>query len=93
LFKPVQVPQKVPFGTDPKTVLCQYFKSGNCERGAKCKFSHDLNIGRKVEKKDLYTDDRAEGISTALYLARLTKLEHRYYGYLGSTEIGRSCSK
>ncbi|KAI8967623.1 hypothetical protein BDF20DRAFT_900331 [Mycotypha africana] len=59
LFKPVQVPQKVPFGVDPKTVLCQYFKQGNCERGAKCKFSHDLNVGRKVEKKDLYTDDRA----------------------------------
>ncbi|KAI7903242.1 uncharacterized protein BX663DRAFT_507964 [Cokeromyces recurvatus] len=58
LFKPVQAPQKVPFGVDPKTVLCQYFKAGHCERGAKCKFSHDLNIGRKVEKKDLYTDDR-----------------------------------
>ncbi|CEI92952.1 Putative Cytoplasmic protein [Rhizopus microsporus] len=27
---------------------------------SKCKFSHDLNVGRKVEKKDLYTDDRAE---------------------------------
>lgn len=61
LFKPVQAPQKVPFGTDPKTVLCQYFKSGNCERGAKCKFSHDLNVGRKVEKKDLYTDHREDG--------------------------------
>ncbi|KAI9476395.1 MAG: hypothetical protein EXX96DRAFT_507587 [Benjaminiella poitrasii] len=60
LFKPVQTPQKVPFGVDPKTVLCQYFKSGHCERGAKCKFSHDLNVGRKVQKKDLYTDDRAE---------------------------------
>lgn len=61
LFNPVQAPQKVPFGTDPKTVLCIYFKQGNCERGAKCKFSHDLNVGRKVEKKDLYTDHRAEG--------------------------------
>ncbi|CEG70537.1 Putative Cytoplasmic protein [Rhizopus microsporus] len=61
LFKPVQVPQKVPFGTDPKTVLCIYFKGGHCEKGSKCKFSHDLNVGRKVEKKDLYTDDRAEG--------------------------------
>ncbi|KAF1805668.1 CCCH-type zinc finger transcription factor [Mucor lusitanicus] len=60
LFNPVQAPQKVPFGTDPKTVLCIYFKQGNCERGAKCKFSHDLNVGRKVEKKDLYTDHRAD---------------------------------
>ncbi|KAG1454462.1 hypothetical protein G6F56_007313 [Rhizopus delemar] len=60
LFNPVQTPQKVPFGTDPKTVLCMYFKAGHCEKGSKCKFSHDVNVGRKVEKKDLYTDNRAE---------------------------------
>lgn len=32
LFKPVQV-QKVPFGVDPKTIVCQFFKKGNCEKG------------------------------------------------------------
>ena len=32
LFKPVQV-QKVPFGVDPKTVLCQFFKQGFCDKG------------------------------------------------------------
>ncbi|PLW04976.1 hypothetical protein PCANC_27198 [Puccinia coronata f. sp. avenae] len=58
IFKPVQVAQKVPFGTDPKTVLCQYFKAGTCDRGNKCKFSHDLNVDRKTTKKDLYTDGR-----------------------------------
>lgn len=57
LFKPVQV-QKVPFGTDPKTVLCQFFKKGNCEKGKKCKFSHDLDVERKTEKRSLYTDSR-----------------------------------
>ncbi|KXS21340.1 hypothetical protein M427DRAFT_27736 [Gonapodya prolifera JEL478] len=57
LFKPVQV-QKVPFGVDPKTVLCQFFKAGHCEKGAKCKFSHDLNIDKKASKIDLYTDQR-----------------------------------
>jgi len=57
LFKPVQV-QKVPFGTDPKTVLCQFYKKGNCEKGKKCKFSHDLAIERKTEKRSLYTDNR-----------------------------------
>jgi hypothetical protein len=57
LFKPVQV-QKVPFGVDPKTVLCQFFKKGNCEKGRKCKFSHDLAIERKTEKRSLYTDSR-----------------------------------
>lgn len=59
LFKPVQV-QKVPFGVDPKTVLCIFFKQGNCEKGRKCKFSHDLDIGRRQEKKDLYQDTREE---------------------------------
>ena len=57
LFKPIQV-QKVPFGVDPKTVLCQFFKAGNCEKGKKCKFSHDLNIERKGQKRDLYQDTR-----------------------------------
>jgi Zinc finger C-x8-C-x5-C-x3-H type (and similar)/RNA-binding, Nab2-type zinc finger len=59
LFKPVQV-QKVPFGIDPKTVLCIFFKQGNCEKGRKCKFSHDLSVERKVAKKDLYSDTRDE---------------------------------
>lgn len=59
LMKPVQV-QKVPFGVDPKTVLCAFYKAGTCDKGNKCKFSHDLNIGRKVEKKNLYADSREE---------------------------------
>ncbi|KAB8234447.1 hypothetical protein ETB97_003817 [Aspergillus alliaceus] len=57
LFKPVQV-QKVPFGVDPKTVLCIFFKQGSCDKGKKCKFSHDPNVERKAAKKDLYTDSR-----------------------------------
>ncbi|OCH88569.1 hypothetical protein OBBRIDRAFT_795108 [Obba rivulosa] len=59
LFKPVQA-QKVPFGVDPKTVLCAFYKAGNCEKGNKCKFSHDLNVERKVEKKNLYEDTRED---------------------------------
>ena len=57
LFKPVQV-QKVPFGVDPKTVLCQYYKKGTCEKGKKCKFSHDMAVERKTEKRNLYNDMR-----------------------------------
>ena len=34
LFKPLQV-QKVPFGVDPKTVLCQFYKQGHCGQGQK----------------------------------------------------------
>ncbi|RMZ85901.1 hypothetical protein DV736_g6545, partial [Chaetothyriales sp. CBS 134916] len=47
LFKPVQT-QKVPFGVDPKTVVCEFFRKGTCEKGKKCKFSHDLEKLRKV---------------------------------------------
>ena len=48
-----------------KTVLCQFFKKGHCEKGRKCKFSHDLNVERKGEKKSLYTDTREEDAEAA----------------------------
>ena len=79
--------QKVPFGVDPKTVLCIFYKQGNCEKGKRCKFSHDLAIERKGEKKNLYQDTREgdaedekkkddmvdwdEGTSSELILLRL----------------------
>lgn len=50
--------QKVPFGVDPKSILCEFFKLGTCTRGKNCKFSHDLNVARKSAKRDLYTDDK-----------------------------------
>ncbi|EWC45673.1 hypothetical protein DRE_05234 [Drechslerella stenobrocha 248] len=62
LFKPMQV-QKIPFGVDPKSVVCVFFKQGTCEKGKKCKFSHDLAIERKTEKRSLY--DSGEGTSAA----------------------------
>ncbi|GAW09702.1 translation machinery-associated protein 46 [Lentinula edodes] len=60
LLKPVITQPKLPFGVDPKTVLCAFHKAGQCDKGNKCRYSHDLNIGRKVEKKNLYEDTRAE---------------------------------
>lgn len=57
LFKPVQA-QKVPFGVDPKSVVCEFFKKGGCEKGKKCKFSHDLDAARRTQKRDLYEDTR-----------------------------------
>lgn len=60
LFKPVQA-QKVEKGTDPKSVVCAFFKQGNCGKGDKCKFSHDLTIERKAEKRSLYCDMRDPG--------------------------------
>lgn len=59
LFNPV-ADQRVRAGVDPKSMVCALFKLGNCNKGAKCKFSHDLNVGRRMEKKDLYQDTRSE---------------------------------
>lgn len=58
LFKTIQTTQKVPFGVDPKTILCQFFKTSTCLKGSKCKFSHDLDVERRTKKIDMYSDSR-----------------------------------
>ncbi|CAM8923567.1 hypothetical protein QQ045_022607 [Rhodiola kirilowii] len=58
LFKVAISQPKVPPGVDPKSILCEFFKAGQCAKGFKCKFSHDLNIQRKGEKIDIYSDKR-----------------------------------
>lgn len=63
LFKPVQS-QKVDKGIDPKSVVCAFFKQGQCTKGDKCKFSHDLTLERKAEKRSLYCDMRDEDKET-----------------------------
>ncbi|XP_052741870.1 zinc finger CCCH domain-containing protein 15 homolog [Bicyclus anynana] len=63
LFKPVQT-QKVEKGIDPKSVVCAFFKQGQCTKGDKCKFSHDLTIERKAEKRSLYVDMRDDDEDT-----------------------------
>ena len=45
-------------GVDPKSVLCSFYKQGQCQKGNKCKFSHDLSIERKAEKRSIYDDAR-----------------------------------
>ncbi|XP_069574946.1 zinc finger CCCH domain-containing protein 15 [Brachyistius frenatus] len=62
LFKPVVTAQKVSKGVDPKSVLCAFFKQGQCTKGDKCKFSHDLSMERKCEKRSLYVDERDEDL-------------------------------
>lgn len=59
LFKPVQT-QKISAGADPKSVLCLFFKQGLCTKGDKCKFSHDLSLEGKTEKRSMYVDSREQ---------------------------------
>ena len=66
LLKPVQV-QKIPFGVDPKTVLCVFYKAGSCDKGNKCKFSHNPDVERKVEKRNVYDDAREQDKSGVLH--------------------------
>eukprot|EP00878_Enallax_costatus_P018995 GHUV01020024.1.p1 GENE.GHUV01020024.1~~GHUV01020024.1.p1 ORF type:complete len:266 (+),score=98.21 GHUV01020024.1:279-1076(+) len=49
---------KVPAGVDPKSVVCEFFRHGQCTKGFKCKYSHDLGVERKTAKIDLFTDQR-----------------------------------
>jgi len=56
LMRPVLV-QKVPPGVDPKTIVCEFWKRGICDKGDKCKFAHDYSAGRR-QRIDLYTDRR-----------------------------------
>ncbi|KAL5489623.1 hypothetical protein EMCRGX_G018739 [Ephydatia muelleri] len=58
LLKPVAQAQKVSAGADPKSVLCVFFKQGQCGKGDKCKFSHDLSLEGKAEKRSMYVDAR-----------------------------------
>ncbi|KAE9465222.1 hypothetical protein C3L33_02870, partial [Rhododendron williamsianum] len=60
IFKIAVVQPKVPVGVDPKSIVCEFFKVGQCAKGFKCKFSHDLNVQRKGEKIDIYSDKRDE---------------------------------
>ena len=50
--------KKSSIGADPKSVLCAFFKAGQCGKGDKCKFSHDLALGRKGEKRSIYDSEK-----------------------------------
>ena len=59
IFRPVAgSSQKLSAGADPKSVLCVFYRQGMCSKGDKCKFSHDLSLEGKAEKKSMYVDSR-----------------------------------
>nr|CAG4645069.1 EOG090X0C5B [Leptodora kindtii] len=93
LFKPVQPVQKVEKGADPKSILCAFFKQGTCGKGDRCKFSHNLEIERKAEKRSLYVDVREgeeEGTSEDWDEEKLKEVIHKKHSEADSkvkTEI------
>eukprot|EP00899_Mesostigma_viride_P028553 jgi/Mesvir1/8883/Mv02771-RA.1 len=60
LFKVAIVQPKPPPGVDPKSIVCEYYRRGQCTKGFKCKYSHDLAVERKTDKINLYADARDE---------------------------------
>lgn len=55
-------------GVDPKSMVCEFFRHGQCTKGAKCKFSHDLNVERKVGVCMVTALDTVQEVSTLLCL-------------------------
>ena len=56
-------------------MVCAFFKQGLCSKGDKCKFSHDISLERKGEKRSIYVDSRdVEGtdcfFSESLFMSR-----------------------
>lgn len=59
-------------GVDPKSVLCAFYKQGQCTKGDKCKFSHDLSVERKCEKRSVYVDERDEDLEKGQCISEIT---------------------
>jgi hypothetical protein len=62
LYKSVETVKQVALNAADKdkvaaVKMCPYFKQGLCNKGKKCKFSHDLEQENK-EELDLYIDQR-----------------------------------
>ena len=88
LFKTVV---DMPKGQDPKSIICSYYKSGLCQKGDKCKFSHDLSsVPEKQEKIDLYKDSRSI-ISEITCQFFLEAVEKDRYGWFWKCPNGDEC--
>ncbi|KAB2630775.1 zinc finger CCCH domain-containing protein 11-like [Pyrus ussuriensis x Pyrus communis] len=87
LFKVAISQPKVPVGVDPKSILCEFYKAGQCAKGFKCKFSHDLNVQRKGEKIDIYSDKQTmegwdqETLEKVVCKYFLEAVEKKQYGW------------
>ena len=71
---------------DLKNTLCAYFKAGVCEKGKKCKYSHDLSLeDNRSMAIDLYSDPRAKSnkVPDTIITCRdfLEAVEKNLYGF------------
>jgi hypothetical protein len=67
------------------------YQAGHCEKGKRCKFSHDLNVNRKAEKIDVYSDarkDKETGESSRARRDLLATLR-RHDGQMGPGQASR----
>lgn len=79
--------QQMAAGADPKSVLCAFFKAGQCKHGKKCKFSHDLSLDRKAAKMNVYADPRANDTMDSWDQAKLEEVVKTKEGQLPPTTI------
>lgn len=79
--------QKVPVGVDPKAVLCMYARGGQCKKGDKCKFSHDLAAAGPAQDKEQVQPQAADPAGRA---AAPEKICRHYIDALKSKKHGPS---
>jgi len=97
LFKAVVDVKKTEDGKiDYKKTICPNFKGGMCEKGKKCKYSHDLTLDdARAGNIDLYTDPRAKiGKAPDTIITCkdfVTAVEQEKYGFNWICPKGEAC--
>merc|ERR1712100_760107 len=90
-YNPAVQQKKLEKGVDPKSVICEYFKQGKCNRGNKCRYSHDLQVERKAAKIDIYTDAREDDNMDDWDQDKLEDVVNRKHGWFWECPNGVNC--
>ena len=61
-------------GVDPKSIVCEHFRHGQCTKGHKCKYSHDLNVERKTAKAALYDEEEGKEVQPCIGRSPLSSM-------------------
>lgn len=85
LFKQVTQVQTTEDGQiDYKMTLCPYYKAGVCEKGKRCKYSHDMSVSAMATSNiDIYSDPRKANAPDTIItcLKFVTAVENDLYGF------------